>query len=102
MLINVKMPTNCWHFNIYETLCSVEHEKSFIISASDQTNVGLILIQTVGHSDGIPERFFFFRKVDIEKICRRQKSMNNYPEVKVNLIQHRERKGSVVECLTQD
>ena len=38
---------------------------------------GLIWIQSVWHSDGIHD--FFFKKVDFEKISRRQKSMKNLP-----------------------
>ena len=38
---------------------------------------GLIRIQTVLHSDGIPERFFF--KLILKKVSRQQKSMKNYP-----------------------
>ena len=42
---------------------------------------GLIWIQTVWHSDGIPERFFV--KVNfLKKIHRQQKSMQNYPACK--------------------
>ena len=40
---------------------------------------GLIWIQTVWHSDGIPERFFFFK---LKKIHRQQKNMQIYPECK--------------------
>ena len=43
--------------------------------------LGLIIIQTVWHSDGTPERNF--RKVDFEKSSRCQKNMKNYQVGKV-------------------
>ena len=47
---------------------------------------GLILIQTVLHSDSIPERIFS-KKVDFEKTQQKTKKMQNYPVGKeLNLI----------------
>ena len=40
---------------------------------------GLILVQTVCHSDGIPERYIF-ENVNFEE--ENQKSMQNYPAYK--------------------
>ena len=46
---------------------------------------GLTWIQTVSHSDGIPDRNL--QKVDYENISRCQESMQNYPSCKeFNLI----------------
>ena len=44
MLINVKMPTDCWHFNIYEQdkFCAVlEYENVFITS-------GPVVVKIIG------------------------------------------------------
>ena len=38
---------------------------------------GLIWIQTISHSDGIPERIF--EKVDFEKNQQTTKKLENYP-----------------------
>ena len=43
---------------------------------------GLIFIQTVWHSDGIPARFILKKLILKKKIHRRQKSMQNYPACK--------------------
>ena len=45
-----------------------------------QQKSGLIWIQTVWHSDGIPERLFLQKL--ILKIHKQQKSMQNYPACK--------------------
>ena len=59
----------------------------------DDEMSALIWIQTVCHSDSVPERAFWFWK----KSADVNKCMKNYPACK-----ERERSGSVVECLTWD
>ena len=36
--------------------------------------LALIWVQTVWHSDSVPERFFFFHKVNFENTCSQQKT----------------------------
>ena len=60
----------------------------------------LIWIQTVWHSDCIPE--IIFPKIDFERKSRRQKSMIILKLLKYKHYLKWECSGSVVECLTRD